>query len=168
MDVMGPIPYCAQNSLLDAAFPKGALNYWKAQFLKELSDDAIRTMVECAAAAPSPMSQMVLEHFHGKASRIPVSETACAMRLGGFNLVIASQWMDPADTARNTQWCRDTYRALEPYFGSARYTNYLAQDEIYDPASPAAYGSNYPRLRELKAKFDPDNVFRTNINIAPK
>ena len=168
MDVMGPIPYCAQNGLLDAAFPKGALNYWKAQFLKELTDDAIGTLVECAAAAPSPMSQIVLEHFHGKASRIGVSETACAMRLSGYNVVIASQWMDPGDTGRGTKWCRDTYAALRPYFGTTRYVNYLADDEADSPAIAAAYGPNYPRLRELKAKFDPDNVFRTNVNIAPK
>lgn len=168
MDHMGPIPYCMQNSLLDAAFPKGALNYWKAQFLKELTDDAIRTLVECAGAAPSPMCQIVLEHFHGKASRVGVSETACAMRLSGFNVVIASQWMNPADTARGTQWCRDTFKALQPYFGTARYVNYLADDETDNPAIAAAYGPNYARLRELKAKFDPENVFRTNVNIAPK
>ena len=168
MDVMGPIPYCAQNGLLDAAFPKGALNYWKAQFLKDLTDDAIRTLVECAAAAPSPMSQVVLEHFHGKASRIGVSETACSMRLSGYNVVIASQWMDPADTGRGTKWCRDTYAALQPHFGTTRYVNYLADDETDNPAIAAAYGPNYARLRELKAKFDPDNVFRTNVNIAPK
>jgi hypothetical protein len=168
MDVMGPIPYCVQNSLLDAAFPKGALNYWKAQFLKELTDDAIRTLVECAAAAPSPMSQIVLEHFHGRASRIGVSETACAMRLSGYNVVIASQWMNPADTERGTKWCRDTYAALLPHFGTTRYVNYLADDETDNPAIAAAYGPNYARLRELKSKFDPDNVFRTNVNIAPK
>jgi FAD/FMN-containing dehydrogenase len=167
LDAMGPIPYCAQNGLLDAAFPKGALNYWKAQFLKELTDDAIRTLVECAAAAPSPMCQIVLEHFHGKASRIGVSETACAMRITGYNVVIASQWMDPADTARGTKWCKDSYAALEPYFGTARYVNYLADDEAYDPASAAAYGPNYARLRTLKKKFDPENVFRTNVNIMP-
>jgi FAD/FMN-containing dehydrogenase len=168
MDLMGPIPYCAQNQLLDAAFPKGALNYWKAQFLKELTDGAIRTLVECAAAAPSPMSQIVLEHFHGKASRIGMSETACAMRLSGYNVVIASQWMNPADTERGTKWCRDTYAALQPYFGTTRYVNYLAHDETGDAALAAAYGPNYARLRELKVRFDPENVFRTNVNIAPK
>jgi FAD/FMN-containing dehydrogenase len=167
LDAMGPIAYCAQNQLLDAAFPKGALNYWKAQFLKELTDDAIRTLVECAAAAPSPMSQIVLEHFHGKASRVGVSETACAMRLSGYNVVIASQWMDPADTARGKQWCRDTYAALAPYFGTTRYVNYLADDEANDPATAAVYGPNYPRLRTLKSKFDPDNVFKTNVNVKP-
>jgi FAD/FMN-containing dehydrogenase len=168
MDVMGPIPYCAQNSLLDAAFPKGALNYWKAQFLKDLTDYAIRTLVECAAAAPSPMTQIVLELFHGKASRVAISETACAMRVSGFNVVIASQWMDPADTGRGTKWCRDTYQALQPYFGTTRYVNYLADDETDDPALAAAYGPNLARLRELKSKFDPDNVFRTNVNIVPR
>src|SRR4030095_4749694 len=92
MDAMGPIPYCTQNSLLDGAFPKGALNYWKAQFLTELSDDAIRTMVERFADAPTPMCQMVVEHFHGAATRVPVSATACALRQSGYNVVIVAQW----------------------------------------------------------------------------
>jgi FAD/FMN-containing dehydrogenase len=167
LDAMGPIMYCAQNQLLDGAFPKGALNYWKAQFLKELTDDAIRTLAECGAAAPSPMSQIVLEHFHGKASRIGVSETACAMRLKGYNVVIASQWMDPADSARNKKWCQDTYAALAPYFGTTRYVNYLADDEANDPATAAVYGPNYARLRALKSKYDPQNVFKTNVNVKP-
>jgi FAD/FMN-containing dehydrogenase len=76
--------------------------------------------------------------------------------------------MDPADTGRNTKWCRDTYAALQPHFGTTRYVNYLADDETDNPAIVAAYGPNYARLRELKSKFDPDNVFRTNVNIAPK
>jgi hypothetical protein len=113
------------------------------------------------------MSQIVLEHFHGKASRIGAAETACAMRLSGYNVVIASQWMDPADTVRGRQWCRDTYAALTPYFGATRYVNYLADDEANDTATAAAYGPNYRRLRTLKSKFDPDNVFKTNVNIAP-
>ena len=168
VDHMGPIPYCAQNSLLDAAFPKGAFNYWKAQFLTDLSDDCIRTLVDCAAACPSPMAQIVLEHFHGAASRVGVTETACAMRLGGFNVVIASQWKDASETERGIKWCRETYAALQPYFGTTRYVNYLADDETGDSAAAAAYGPNYARLRELKAKYDPDNFFRTNVNVAPK
>src|SRR5215510_6925440 len=156
VDHMGPLPYTVQNSLLDAAFPKGALNYWKAQFLTDLSDDCIKTLVECAAACPSPMSQIVLEHFHGKASRIGTTETACAMRLNGFNAVIVSQWQDPKETERGIKWCRDTFAALQPYFGAARYVNYLADDESADSATAAVYGPNYGRLRELKSKYDPD------------
>lgn len=167
VDHMGPLPYTVQNSLLDAAFPKGALNYWKAQFLTDLSDDCIKTLVECAAACPSPMSQIVLEHFHGKASRIGVTETACAMRLNGFNAVIISQWQDPRETERGIKWCRDTFAALKPYFGATRYVNYLADDESTEAAAAAAYGPNYARLREIKSKYDPENFFRANINIKP-
>jgi FAD/FMN-containing dehydrogenase len=167
MDAMGPISYCQQNGLLDAALPKGALNYWKSQFLTDLSDDCINTMVEVFASCPSPMSQVVIEHFHGAASRVPVKDTACAMRITGFNVVIISQWMDPRDNDRCIAWGRDVYAALGPYLGSTRYVNYLDQDEAGDPAA-VAYAANYPRLRELKTKYDPENVFHVNVNIRPR
>jgi FAD/FMN-containing dehydrogenase len=166
MDQMGPIPYCAQNGLLDGAFPKGALNYWKAHFLADLTDDAIRTLIQQYEAAPSPLCQIVLEHFHGKASRVPVSETSCAMRVTGFNVVIAAEWTDPKDTDRCRTWARETYAALSPYLASTRYVNYLEDDAAGDPLA-AAYGKNYARLRELKKKYDPENFFHVNVNITP-
>jgi hypothetical protein len=166
MDMMGPIPYCAQNALLDAGFPKGALNYWKAQFLTELSDDAIGVLVDRFAACPSPMSQMVVEHFHGAASRVGITDTACTMRVNGFNVAIASQWSDPANTTECIEWCRGTYAALKPFFAPLRYVNYLDSDEGPDPAADV-YGPNYARLRQLKTKYDPDNFFHTNVNIRP-
>ena len=95
MDAMGPIPYTTLNGMLDPAFPKGALNYWKAQFLTDLSDEAIRTLIEAFEECPSPMSAIVIEYFHGAASRVPVAATACTLRVNGFNVVIASQWTDP-------------------------------------------------------------------------
>jgi hypothetical protein len=167
MDMLGPIPYCAQNGLLDAAFPKGALNYWKSSFLTDFSDDSIRAIVDAYAACPSPLGQIIIEHFHGKASRVPVADTACAMRVTGYNVVIIGQWMDPAESERNIAWCRDTYAALKPFLGTMRYVNYLAEDEADDP-SASVYGANYTRLRELKAKYDPDNFFHTNVNIRPR
>lgn len=166
-DAMGPIPYCAQNGLLDASLPKGALNYWKSQFLTDLSDACIGAMVEHFEACPSPMSQVVIEHFHGAASRIPVDATACAMRITGFNVVIVSQWTDARDNDRCIAWCRDMYAALRPYLGSFRYVNYLDNDEPGDPVA-VAYGPNYARLRALKATYDPENFFHTNVNIRPR
>jgi len=166
MDQMGPISYCAQNGLLDASLPRGALNYWKSHFLTDLSDGAIDALVKSFEACPSPMSQIVIEHFHGAASRVPVDATACAMRLTGFNVVIISQWADPRDNERCIGWCRDTYGALRPYLGSFRYVNYLDTDETGDPLA-AAYGPNYARLRQLKKKYDPENFFRGNVNIKP-
>src|ERR671911_162803 len=112
MDMMGPIPYAALNGMIDPAFPKGALNYWKAQFLTELSDEAIRTLIAGFQACPSPMSHVIIEHFHGAASRVPVSATACTMRVTGFNVVIAAQWMDPRETERHTAWARETFASL--------------------------------------------------------
>jgi hypothetical protein len=166
MDMMGPIPYCAQNGLLDAAFPKGALNYWKAQFLRELSDDSIDAIVAAFEACQLPMSEIVIEHFHGAASRVPVADTACALRVDGFNVVIAGQWIDPKDTEAGTGWCRATYSSLEPFFGTTRYVNYLEGDVAGDPAA-LVYGPNYPKLRQLKTKYDLENFFHTNVNILP-
>ena len=166
MDAMGPIPYCDLNGLLDASLPPGALNYWKAHFLTDLSDEAIDTLVSCFEKCPSPMSQIVLEHFHGAATRVPVRDTACTLRTPGFNVVLISQWNDARDTEACTAWCRDTYKALKPFLGTTRYMNYLDRDEA-DDASALVYGPNYARLRELKTKYDPENFFHTNVNIRP-
>jgi hypothetical protein len=166
MDAIGPMPYCQLNGMLDAAYPKGALNYWKSSFLAQLSDAAIDRMVECFARCPTPMGQMLLEHFHGAATRVKVGDTAFPHRADGYNLLVLSEWMAPADTDRCIAWARETYAAMEPFMASGRYVNYLADDETGDAAA-AAYGSNYPRLQEVKAKYDPGNFFQINQNIRP-
>ena len=166
MDLMGPLSYTALNGMIDPAFPKGALSYWKAQFLTDLTDDAIRTLIAGFQECPSPMSHIIIEHFHGAASRVPVSATACTMRVTGFNVVIASQWMDPGDTKRQITWTRETFASLTPQLAPMRYVNYL-EDDARDPAG-VAYGPNLPRLRSIKAKYDPENFFRHNVNVLPE
>src|SRR5213075_2049485 len=106
---IGPIPYGVLNTIIDAGFPKGALNYWKSSFLTDLSDEAIAVIVDRYNACPSPLSHVVIEHFHGAASRVPVDATACAMRITGFNVVIISQWLDASENDRHIAWARDTY-----------------------------------------------------------
>ena len=167
MDAIGPIPYSVLNTLIDGAFPKGALNYWKSSFLAGLSDEVIAIVIDRFSVCPSPMSHLLLEHFHGAASRVPIDSTASTMRVSGFNVVIVSQWLDPAENDRHIAWARDTYSALQPYLGTTRYVNYLGGDEDGDPAA-AVYGPNYARLRELKTKYDPDNLFRGNVNVRPR
>jgi FAD/FMN-containing dehydrogenase len=166
MDVIGPASYEATNTMLDAGFPRGALNYWKATFLTDLSDAAIDTMVEGFAACPSPMSGMVVEHFHGEVTRVSPTATAFPHRAEAYNLVIAGEWLDPATSASNVAWVRQMFDAMRPYAASARYVNYLADDEAADPGE-AAYGPNLPRLRAIKGTYDPDNVFHLNQNIRP-
>jgi hypothetical protein len=165
MDALGPISYTALNGMIDPAFPKGALNYWKAQFVTDLSDDAIRALLAGFEECPSPMSAIIIEHLHGAASRVPISSTACALRLSGFNVVIASQWMDSAETDRSIKWARDTFASLAPYLAATRYVNYL-EAETPDAAA-VAYGPNLPRLRAIKSKYDAGNFFRQNVNIEP-
>ena len=166
MDAIGPMPYCQLNSMLDAAYPKGALNYWKSSFLSQLSDDAIDMMIERFARCPTPMGQMLLEHFHGAATRVQPTDTAFPHRADGYNLLVLGEWADATQTTSCIAWTRETYAAMEPFMGAGRYVNYLADDESGDPVA-AAYGPNYQRLREIKSKYDPKNFFRVNQNIRP-
>jgi len=166
MDAIGPMPYCAVNAMLDGGFPRGALNYWKSQFLSGLSDDAIRTMIDCFAACPTPMGALLLEHFHGAVSRIGQTDTAFPHREEGFNLLVLAEWLEAKDNEACIAWARDSYAATLPFMGTNRYVNYLADDERGDPVV-AAYGPNYRRLQQIKAKYDPDNFFRMNHNITP-
>jgi FAD/FMN-containing dehydrogenase len=166
MDAIGPMPYCQLNAMLDAAYPKGALNYWKSSFLAQMTDDAIDTMIACFARCPTPMGQVLIEHFHGAATRVGVGDTAFPHRADGYNLVVLSEWMEPANTDRCIAWARQTYTEMEPFISSGRYVNYLGDDETGDPTA-AAYGPNYRRLQELKTKYDPSNFFHMNQNIRP-
>ena len=164
LDTIGPMSYCNLNTMLDAGYPKGALNYWKSQFLRDLSDAAIDTMIDAFEKCPSPMSGILVEHFHGAASRVAVHDTAFPLRSAGYNLLVLSQWMNPADNERCIDWARESFGAMQPFVGLGRYSNYLDDDEAGD-ASAAAYGPNYRRLQEVKAKYDPENFFHLNQNI---
>jgi FAD/FMN-containing dehydrogenase len=167
MDVIEPSTYCATNMMLDAGFPRGALNYWKSSFLTELSDAAIDTMTARFSTCPSSMGALALEPFHGAATRVGSADTAFPHRRPGYNFLIVSQWMDPAESAVNIAWARETYAAMQPYFASGRYVNYLGEDEEGADPVEAAYGANYTRLRVIKAKYDPANIFHMNQNIKP-
>jgi FAD/FMN-containing dehydrogenase len=163
---VGPMPYPVMNTILDAGYPAGALNYWLSSFTRGLPDELIDVAVERFAAVPSPMSGILLEHFHGAVTRIGATETAVPHREEGWNLLLPSVWTDPADTEANIAWTRETFAALRPHFGTGRWLNYLGDDQA-DDAIRAAYGPNYDRLREVKRRYDPDNVFHLNHNIAP-
>ncbi len=163
VDIMGPIPYCQLNTLFDASLPRGARNYWKSTFLSSLSDNAIRTIVDIYASCDSPMSQVLIEHSHGAATRVAADATAFAHRSAGYNFLILGQWMEAADDQRVMSWTRQRYQDIQPFAAAARYGNYLDHDDAVE----MAYGANYARLQEIKAKYDPDNFFRQNLNVKP-
>jgi FAD/FMN-containing dehydrogenase len=163
---VGTMPYPAMNTILDAGFPAGSLNYWLSSFTRGLPNELIDIAVERFAAVPSPMTAILVEHFHGAVTRVGATETAVPHRDQGWNLLIPSVWTDPADTEANIAWSRQTFAAMRPHLGTGRWLNYLGDDQAED-AIRAAYGPNYERLREVKRRYDPDNVFHLNHNIAP-
>jgi FAD/FMN-containing dehydrogenase len=167
LDTIGPTTYEATNMMLDAGFPRGALNYWKSNFMMELNDQAIDTLISQFALCPSPMSALVLEHIHGAVTRVGVGETAFPHRHEGYNLLIVSQWLNSGDNARHIAWARESYDLMRPCFAPGRYVNYLGEDDDGQDAVAAAYGPNYQRLRMVKAKYDPTNLFHLNQNIRP-
>jgi FAD/FMN-containing dehydrogenase len=166
LDAVGPMAYCQLNSMLDANYPRGALNYWKSNFLAELSDAAIGTMIDCFGRCPTAMGQLLIERIHGAATRVGVSDTAFPHPKEGYNFLVLAQWMQPTETSRCVAWARETYERMQPFFASGRYVNYFDDDEAGDSVT-AAYGPNYRRLQRIKAHYDLKNFFRMNQNIRP-
>lgn len=166
VDGMQAMPYTGMQGLFGPAFPWNNRNYWKSSYLRELPDAAINAVVDYANNSPSALSTIVIEYYGGAASRVAADAMAFAHREANFNILILGQWHAAADDARQVQWARDCWQALQPWTSSAVYMNALSAGE--DPqAVRAAYGSNYARLAALKARFDPANLFRMNQNILP-
>jgi FAD/FMN-containing dehydrogenase len=163
---VGRMPYPVMNTLLDDGYPTGSLNYWLSSFTRGLPDGLLDTMAERFASVPSPMTAIMLEHFHGAVTRVGVTDTAVPHRAEGWNLLIPSVWVDPAATGENIAWTRETHRAFGPHLDEARWLNYLGDDQLGD-AVRAAYGPNYQRLLDVKRRYDPENVFHHNHNIDP-
>jgi FAD/FMN-containing dehydrogenase len=165
MDVMGPMPYLAQQSLIDAAMPPNVLNYWKAEFLREITDDLMDTAIDAFNRVASPMSSILFFPIRGAASRVSADATAFPHR-SGFHLGIYSLWTDPNRNDANISWVRQTWKAVQPFVAGAVYVNELGEDEGLDRVQ-MAYGLNYDRLQRIKARYDPRNLFCLNANIAP-
>lgn len=165
-DIFQKMPYSAAQTMADFLWPKGFYNYWKLNFLDELSDDAIETILKFFAKAPSSHTVVVIEHAgDGAMNKISDDKTAFNYRDGRFNFLITSLWTDAADSDTNIRWTQDFYRAMEPFMARAAYLNYIG-DEGEDRIKEA-YGRNYQRLAALKARYDSDNLFCMNQNIKP-
>jgi FAD/FMN-containing dehydrogenase len=164
LDAIGPIPYLAQQAMLEQAMPPHMLNYWKAEFLDGLSREVVDLAVDAFEGVRSPMSSMLFFPIRGAASLVPPDATAFPHRRG-YHLGIYSVWNDPAQNAPNIAWVRETWSRLKPHAAGGVYVNELGEDD--DDRIAAAYGANYARLARIKAKYDPNNLFCLNANILP-
>jgi FAD/FMN-containing dehydrogenase len=159
-------PFPALNSAFDDLVPKGMQHYWKADFVTELTDEAIAAHITHGKRTPHVSSSMHLNPINGAAQRVGASETAFGHRDKNFALEIVGIWSDPADNEANIRWVKDYYAAIHPHSGSdGGYINFMSGDD--DHRAAANYGANYERLAVVKATYDPDNLFHVNQNIAP-
>ena len=165
VDLIQPMPYPVVNTLLDDAYARGVRNYWKSAFFDDFNDDAVETMVAAFEKAPSPLSNFILEQFHGAVTRVGATDTAYPHREPGWNLIVIGEWLEALDDEANVAWARESFGAMASFMDEAAYVNYLADDEA--GRVRAAYGPNWERLVRLKRRVDPDNFFRLNQNIDP-
>src|SRR5579875_2127721 len=164
-DFAGPIPWPVLQSLFDALYPAGLQWYWKADFFSELSDAAIDLHVKYGAQLPTMHSTMHIYPINGAAHRAGRNDMAFSYRDANFAEVIVGVDPDPANNARMIQWARDYWTALHPYSAGGGYVN-MMMDEGEDHVK-AAYRENYARLAQIKAVYDPTNLFHINQNIQP-
>lgn len=164
-DMIGEKKYTEIQTMLDFTAPMGMRYYFKCPFLCELTDEALLAIVEYAESLPTEQSQVVLEHMHGVASRVPVEQTAFGLRRVHYSINIMPAWTDPSMAERCITWAQGFASALNAFGASDAYVNYLGEEG--PSAVKASYGANYARLAALKRKYDPSNFFCFNQNIAP-
>jgi FAD/FMN-containing dehydrogenase len=166
LDLAGPIPYPALNSMFDALHPPGDLHYWKADFVDELTDEVIAEHERYGADIPNPSSIMHIYPMNGAVQDVPSDATAFSYRDVNFIHIIGGVDSDPAMVPARRDWARAYWSALHTHSAKGAYVNFL-MDEGSERIQ-ATYRDNFPRLREIKSRWDPDNIFRTNQNIPPK
>jgi FAD/FMN-containing dehydrogenase len=159
------MPYAGLNSAFDGLLPPGLQHYWKANFVDELTDEAIAAHLQHGPKVPALQSTMHLYPINGAVHDVASDQTAFAYRDATFAPVIAGMWPDPADNADNIRWVRDYYEATAPYSAEGGYVNFMADDD--QDRIRANYGANYDRLADIKRRYDPNNLFHLNQNIRP-
>ena len=166
LDFVGPIPVPALQTLFDGLYPPGYLWYWKADFVKELDEKAIDIHVKYGQTLPTPFSTMHMYPVNGFAGRVGKNDTAWNYRDANYAVVIVGIDTDPINKDKIINWARDYWDAHHPYSAGGAYINFM-MDEGEDRIK-ATYGDNYERLATIKAKYDPNNLFRVNQNIKPR
>ncbi|HSQ29186.1 MAG TPA: FAD-binding oxidoreductase, partial [Gemmatimonadaceae bacterium] len=164
---VGPMPYTALQSMLDAGFPEGLQVHWRSEFVQSIPDALIDAAVSAFERVPSPLSALMFEQFGGAVKRVPRDATAFDQRDSDYNLVIVSRWQNPADAEPNVRWARETSEAARAFTNGRVYVNYIGAGEAPDRVRAAFGADKFDRLATIKRKYDPTNVFRLNQNIPP-
>jgi FAD/FMN-containing dehydrogenase len=165
LDQVGPMPFPVLQSLFDPLYPSGLQWYWRADFMNDLSDDAIAAYATQASQLPTPLSTVHLYPIDGAAHRIASDGTAFSYRDANWAEVIVGVDPDPANAEVVTQWCKSYFDALHPYSAGGAYINFMMEEGT--DRVKASFRDNFERLGAIKKRYDPSNFFRVNQNIRP-
>jgi FAD/FMN-containing dehydrogenase len=167
VDIVQPMPYAAVQQMLDAGNPHGIREYFKVDWLRELSDDMIDVIVEQAEHLPAPFGQLIIAPMGGAVARTDSSKMALNMQDAPWMYFCLAMWMDPAQDDQNRDWARGFADAMQAHGVGVAFPNFIEPDEG-NPRLRASFGpEKYDRLAALKREWDPDNLFRMNQNIEP-
>lgn len=163
-DVISPHPFTGWQAAFDPLLTPGARNYWKSHDFTELSDAAIGVVLDGVATLPDPQSEIFVAHVGGAMARVAQDATAFPQRASHFVMNVHTRWDDPAKDKTCIAWARDLFDHAAPHAAGSVYVNFMPADE--EDRLAGAYGGNMARLRDIKQKYDPSNLFRVNHNIA--
>jgi len=162
---VGPMPHPMLNGMFDAFYPTGLQWYWRADFIKEIPDEAVVEHAKFGNALPTAHSTMHLYPINGMAHEVGDNDTPWAYREANWAQVIVGVDPDPANKEKITKWTKDYYDAIHPYSAGGAYINFMMDEG--EVRVKASYKDNYERLVKIKSKYDPNNFFRVNQNIKP-
>jgi FAD/FMN-containing dehydrogenase len=162
---VGPVPYPVMNTLFDGLLPKGLRHYWKSVFVADIAEETIDLHLDHTQRVPTLESGTFFFPVDGACHRVRADETAFAFRDARFGVGVFGTWSEPGDDERNTAWVRDYYDALRPHSHGGGYVNFSSRDE--ESRVPETYRDNHDRLAHVKRRYDPENLFRLNQNVAP-
>jgi hypothetical protein len=166
LNTITPIEYRTWQRSLDARWGNGFFNDWRGHYLDDLSGGAIRILMDHVERLNSPWTDIKIAHLEGAVSRVPEGATAYGNRNARFGLVIQARWEHGSYSTAQVAWAKGLRDALAPYTTGSVYANFIAADEA-DRVCSAHGPENYRRLRELKSKYDPANIFHNNPNLPP-
>jgi hypothetical protein len=167
-DLSGPMPYLEVQQFFDADYPAHEMRYyWKSCYLDELTEQSIDTLVRLNEATPSHHSTIDVWQLGGAMNRVPAADTAFGDRSAAYLIGIESNWESPGDDDACVGWGRDVFRELAPFATGREYVNFPGLYEDAERMVQDTFGGNLERLRAVKQRYDPTNLFQLNHNIAP-
>ncbi len=167
-DLSSISPWEAVQGFFDADYPRGRRYYWKSTFVPDLTPELIEVLLARIASRPSRLSSIDLWPLGGAYARVDATDTPFGDRAAGFMINYEANWISPDDDQSNIEWVRQGLRAIEPWSTRRTYLNFAGFAEEGERLLEKTYGANYQRLRSIKQRYDPDNLFRNNFNVTPQ